>query len=68
MLSDLNAVNARIRNSTSTAILISTITVLALALSFTPRMSTAVTASTRNAAGTLTTPPSPGGCVIASAA
>src|SRR5919112_5646066 len=66
MLSDLNAVNARIRNSTSTLSLISTITVLALALSFTPRMSTAATASTRNAAGTLMMPPSPGGWVIAS--
>ena len=43
-----------------------TITVFARALSRKPTISSAATASTRNAAGRLTTPPSPGGCEIES--
>ena len=42
--------------------LMTTITVFARALSRKPTISSAATASTRNAAGRLTTPPSPGGC------
>ncbi|HEY6744137.1 MAG TPA: hypothetical protein VI357_00325 [Mycobacteriales bacterium] len=64
-LSAVNAVNARARNSSSTASLTSTMMVLARALSSTPTMSSAVTASTRNAAGRFTVPPSPGGSLSA---
>ena len=64
-LSALNAVKASARNSSSTTSLTSTMIVLARALSLIPTISSAVTASTRNAAGRLTVPPSPGGSLSA---
>ena len=51
-------------NSASTTSLIATMIVFARAVSRTPIISTAVTASTRKAAGTFTVPPSPGGLAI----
>ena len=63
-LSLLNAVMPSAMNSASTTSLIATMIVFARAVSRTPIISTAVTASTRNAAGRFTTPPSPGGLAI----
>ena len=65
-LSALNAVNASPMNSSSTTIFSTTMTLLALVLSRTPRINTPVIARTRNAAGMLTIPPSPGGWLSAS--
>jgi hypothetical protein len=65
-LSELNAVKASTMKRIRTESLISTITVLVRAVSRMPAISSPATASTRNAAGRLTVPPSPGGWAIAS--
>ena len=65
-LSLLKAVMPSTMNSASTTSLIATMIVLARAVSRTPIISTAATASTRKAAGRFTVPPSPGGLASAS--
>ena len=64
--SAVKAVTPTAMKKASTVSLMITITLLLRALSRTPKIRSAVTASTSTAAGTFTFPPSPGGSAMAS--